>query len=526
MKPILSILLLAAGLHAQGGAVDGKVVSAIDASPLRKATVLLRATAADRENYLTRTDSDGRFSIAGVAPGNYECVASRAGFGAAAPDRFATAAIVPRIAVRNGRRVADVVLRLTPLGAIAGRVLDADGYPVSSASVTALHYGYQQGRKVPLTTQFVQSDDRGEYRLFDLFPGTYFVRANKLASRGLPGARGLPDFWATYYPAALEAAQATAVEVTAGGETRSIDIRLQTLKVFSIRGKRPGNESPLRMNGFDFTALKRPADSAFSDSYSVSLGNGTWLVQDVPPGSYVMRMTATDPSSGAHQMAQALVDVIDADVDGVELTFTPEPEISGAVTFAGTPAVALDRLRVALMHVEGGQGPFAQVKADGTFQLGSVYPMVYRIAVEPADKVYPKSIKLGGRELSGRLLDLTGASGGALSIVVASDFGMVQGKVTDADGNPAVAHNVTLIPDQSKADWERWYKETFTDTEGRFAMRGVAPGEYTAFAWQDAPRGAAQNAEFRRPFEPLGQPITVDPGSGQTLELKAIMSGK
>lgn len=534
MKLLLSTLFLAVALHAQGGAVEGRVVSATDGAPIRKADVLLRAAAlaADpvagpaRASYLTRTDSSGRFSVLGVAPGSYECAASRAGFGAVAPDRFATVAATPRIEVGNGARVADVVLRLTPLGVIAGRVLDGEGYPVSGASVWAMQYGYQQGRKVLVPRGLVHSDDRGEYRLYDLFPGTYYPFASKEPAGSWPVARALAAFRTGYHPASPDAAQASPVEVAAAAETRSIDIRLQPLKTFSISGKWPGTSSLGRGASFTLTAQRRPPDPDSPENFGVTTSSNTWKLADVPPGSYEVRMTGRDPSAGAFQVARALVDVVDADVDGVDLSFSPGPAISFAVKPANTITVALDSLRVTLVPVEGGQQYAGRLKADGTSSTVGVFPGVYGIVVEPAEKVYPKSIKLGDRELADRRVDLTGGGGGVLAIVVAADFATVQGTVTDAGGSPAAGQNVTLIPDQTQADWKGWFRETLTGQDGRFAIRGVAPGRYTAFAWQDAPRGAPESAEFRRPFEPLGLAVTVAPASQQTIELKAIIAAK
>jgi|SRR5271157_1791770 len=534
LNPLLSILFLAAAvLHAQGGAVEGKVVTTNTAFPVRKATVVLRAapvaddqpSQAGRDNYLTQADADGRFSIAGVTPGTYECVASRAGFAAQPPEQFATTAAIPPITVANGQRVTDVVLRLTPLGVITGRVLDAEGYPVSFAGVFALQYGYQQGKKVLIEKGLAQSDDRGEYRIFDLFPGAYFLRASRPVYGVVRMAQPSLAFAATYYPNALASAQAMPVEVAAAGEARSVDIHLQPLKVFSIRGKLPAAGALGRGRNVVILARKRPADPESSgEIYGYPNGPDTWEMQGLPLGSYTLRLAGADPVPNVRQVALAYVDIVDADVDGVELSFAAEPEISGVVKPAGTAAVALDSLRVALLPADEGQQFISRVKADGTFPAIDVFPGIYRIAVEPETAVYPKSIKLGDRELAGRQVDLTSGGGGALAIVVAGDFGKVHGAVTDAGGNPAAAHNVTLIPDQTRADWQSWFKETLTDAQGRFAISGVAPGRYTVFAWKDAPRGAPQNAEFRQPFEQLGLPVTVEPASAQTVNLKAIVT--
>src|SRR5207253_1900317 len=129
-----------AALHAQQGAtVEGKVINIANGQPVRRAAFLLRpavnpqsgATAA-RSSYMTLTDANGHFLISGVAPGAYACVPSRQGYGSQPPDVLAPA-YYQVLNLKDGDHVIDVVARLTPTGVIAGRVLDADGDPISGA---------------------------------------------------------------------------------------------------------------------------------------------------------------------------------------------------------------------------------------------------------------------------------------------------------------------------------------------------------------------------------------------------------
>lgn len=92
--------------------------------------------------------------------------------------------------------------------------------------------------------------------------------------------------------------------------------------------------------------------------------------------------------------------------------------------------------------------------------------------------------------------------------------------MTGDDGEPAAAAYVTLIPDQSRWDWESRYQETDADSPGGFAFNKIPPGRYTLFAWKDAPRGAPRDADFRKPFEKLGAPVTVEANAKRTVEVK------
>src|SRR5262249_47035906 len=56
-------------------------------------------------------------------------------------------------------------------------VYDKNGEPLASAQVMALRQVYKDGRRTLTIVQIVTTDDRGEYRLFWLAPGRYYVSA-------------------------------------------------------------------------------------------------------------------------------------------------------------------------------------------------------------------------------------------------------------------------------------------------------------------------------------------------------------
>jgi hypothetical protein len=73
------------------------------------------------------------------------------------------------------------------VGIISGRVLDEDGEPLPWAQVSALREVYFRGKRKLSLEALVPTNDLGEYRLFGLKPGRYFV-----------GAWEDPDFLRTF----------------------------------------------------------------------------------------------------------------------------------------------------------------------------------------------------------------------------------------------------------------------------------------------------------------------------------------
>src|ERR1035437_4061748 len=189
MRWMGALLLLPLALAAQTKtddpcAVSGQVSNAATGEPVRRALVYLRridmspgVTNVQVGNSVT-TDAAGRFAIAGIAPGKYRLAAERSGFivtqyGSRGPGKAGTL-----LTLEPGQKSSDLAMRLTPHGVITGRVLDEEGDPVPGANVQVSRQIYAQGRKQMSRTGAASSNDLGEYRVFGLAPGRYFVSAD------------------------------------------------------------------------------------------------------------------------------------------------------------------------------------------------------------------------------------------------------------------------------------------------------------------------------------------------------------
>ena len=127
-----------------------------------------------------------------------------------------------------------------------------------------------------------------------------------------------------------------------------------------------------------------------------------------------------------------------------------------------------------------------------------------------------KSIREIGKAVAKGRIDLTKGSG-PVTVLLGTDVGEVEGIVKKANGDPAARVPVTLI---GRTDL---FKFDFTDVEGKFHIRDVAPGEYKIFAWEGAPFSAPEDPEFRKPFEKQGVSVKMDPNGHQTVELTTIV---
>jgi hypothetical protein len=510
------------------GTVDGKALNSISGEPIGKVQVLLQPRNGGPQGvtYVAVTDGNGHFLMGEVEPGEYTISATRQNFMLKGPG--ASGAPLPPVRVERGQTVRDVAIPMAPLGVIAGRVMDEDGDPIRGAVVRAMQYSYVAAKRQLRNVQQTTANDKGEFRLWGLRPGTFYLQAIRRTDQmniGPPGeqTRGRqPTAPApTYYPTATDAAHAAPIEVSTGALLRGIDIRLRRDALFAIRGKLTADENLQNFGGYNLQLMSTDGNRSTA---GVRWTHDVFEFSGVLPGSYVikgMHMEADKRTFVSHP-----VEVAHEDVDVGALSFLPGFEISGAV---GTDGAARrpPGLRVSLQPVGPGMFSFpsAEVKPDGSFVLKDVAPDIYQVNFSAGMPNYVKFLRLGDRELTDRRVDLTG-SGGQLTIMLAADVGEVEGSVRNGKGEPAAKVRVTLVPEGGWTGREDLSRFAFSDEKGEFKIRSVPPGDYKIFAWEDVPAGAPQDPEFRKPFEKKGLAIRLEPNGHGKADLVVISTAE
>jgi hypothetical protein len=96
--------------------------------------------------------------------------------------------------------------------------------------------------------------------------------------------------------------------------------------------------------------------------------------------------------------------------------------------------------------------------------------------------------------------------------------------VNDVDGLPLGGVWVVLAPAGARKNEYHLFKQVTSEQTGRFELRGIAPGDYTLYSWEQVERGAWEDPDFLKEFEGKGQSVSLDEGEGKTLQLVAIRS--
>ena len=498
------------------------------------------------------TGPDGKFVIA-LRPGTYRVSAHADGyvrqeFGATLSgldgSRKGTV-----LSVKSGEKIRDVTVRLSPDSILAGRVTSTDGQPLLRMEVIALKRQFTVAGVSQMTgVGRTETNDRGEYRIAGLGPGKYYVRAASLpasrlraeqfrqAARELgPQAEPTPGFYApVFYPRAELVSDATTVEIKTGVEVRNIDFVLLKHRAYSIRGRvvdgatggLPTRAPLISAQPAYYEYL--PGSGSFADSYRP---DGTFLLTDVAPGIYWIKAQIS-PALTPEQRAAlttlggdtsqlplpargiALVRIVDADVENVELTIVHNLEVSGRLTVADERfdlARNYRNIKLQLRPVDGlGNGGPSEMSMteDGQFVYRRLLPMEHRLTVSALPTgLYVKEARMGAVDALGESLMLTKPVQESFEIVLARGA-EVSGTVVDESSRLRAGQQVVLIPDESR-NRPDLYRTAMTDTSGQFVFQGVAPGNFRIYAWQNIEEFQYFDQAFVGRYRDAGSPVQV-----------------
>ena len=516
--------------------IEGLVVRLGTSEPIRKAHVDVYPVNGGAV-YRRLTDASGRFVLDGIEPGRYRIRIHKVGYvGYLGQDygEDATAGPGESLTVHPGENISDLLFRMVPEGVLSGRIADEDGAPVVNATVTALLSQVYRGQRKLYAVATVQTNDLGEYRLYDLRPGRYYVRAasqeqyvkEKKQPRGNGAAAAQSAYAPVFYPGTSEAKEAIAVTVPPGQEIPLADMTLVPIPAVSIRGHVFNAISGKPLTGC-CVFLEPDGGVVLNDSGPGWLAgpDGAFEIDNVVPGSFVLRATAH--TDGKWHEARLPIEVRSVSLDDLNLTIFPDVTITGRVSIEGSEPVRWSMLHVVMDELECGlctSGRTADVNADGTFQLVAVPPGKYQVKIQggPA-AAYVKSVRFHGESSPDNVLSVhAGSEQGPLEIALNSAGCQVEGSVTDSDGLPLPRATVVLVPDGWHRDFYSLYKDATTNQSGDFVLTGIVPGEYEIFAWKDVEHGEWEEPDFLAPLERYAERLNAGDCGRKSIELKAI----
>jgi len=503
--------------------IEGQVLEAGRDTPLAGAELTLtrfRAKSETMGQYVfATTDFSGRFVFRDVRPGSYGLGASRRGYvsvfyGARRPgDSGKDLSLAP------GQRLTGITLRLPPHSVISGLIRDQDGEPLLGVQVDLLGVTYRLGGRRLVGKLKATTDDRGSFRIWGISPGRYYVRA------WMPRSQSVLLYAPVYYPGTPSEAEAAPIVLSPGTTIESLDLRLSAVKLVSVKGQVVGATAGR------VTLTLHPGTLVEGDPREVTgheVGpNESFELTRVVPGPY--RLTVRAREGDREAVAQHSLNVGDAGLEGLTVA-APRPFwVAGRVVMSEETKQALSGVRIGLEPAYPdsafNQNAWTRPAKDLTFRIEKIPCDYYAVDTDDLpDGLYVESVRSGGRDLPGRVLDLSAGVSADIEVVLGPRAAVLQGTAILADSSqPAPAAVVVLIRRTanrrlSYADYHRGV----ANESGAFNIRNIEPGDYTVFCWEYMDGYAFMDPQFMRAMEGKGVAITLEKGARSNLKLVAI----
>jgi len=526
--------LVTAGLQGQGGGGSQDLT-------IRQVSNLLQTAGPNVSTQASvLTDRAGHFEFADLPSGRYTVWVQRFNYFGPLQDGFPASTASLTISMEASNTAHAVDLFLTPGLAITGRVLDALGQPAYGMAITAYRSTFTAGNPVWSPVLSRPIDDRGEYRLAPLAPGDYYVGVSPRPN--YDATAGQSQSIRTFFPGVSEPSEATKLRLKDSDAPR-VDFALRSAPAafFKISG--------FAVNPVPYPSPPGVVDNGFSSFYLIPVESN--LVDNFSPGTFANLVAAPNRAAGEFEIrfvrpgiyelypaglssgllsGRTIVDVRSGDAVGVRVLANADVNMAGKVVIAdGIPQrpVNPDEVRLVLKPWNApaafaGKSVAVPAHDGGQFALkgpaGS--PVTLQVSGVP-DTAYLSDIRVGPNSVFDSGFGLSSSE--QLQVVIDATTGAtLETTVQNIAGLPAPHARVVLVPREEQRQNPSRYKVGTTDDDGRLMMRGVAPGSYSAIAWDSVPDTAWLNKEFLSKYLDQATAVTLPSGAQVKLQLKAI----
>lgn len=525
--------------HEGTAAIRGYVVAADTGTPLRRAEVGAFAMTGEGGG-MAQTDAEGRFEIANLPAGRYHVSVQRSGyvaqsFGQRAPNQPGTP-----IEIGEGQVVETLHFALVRGGAISGRVVDEFGEPVSSAQVSAQRWAYLGGARRLVEAGAEggadRTDDQGQFRLYGLPPGEYYVMATLRAFEFVPMNTAAPPaegFAPTYYPGTSNVADARRLTVRAGQELPNVAFALTSARLGRILGRVATSAGGPYVGGMLMVALR---DDGVVRGGMLSGAqvrpDGRFQTAPLAPGAYTLTVQPMGNRGNPDaEVARVDVTVNGEDVRDVHIVTGRGGVIRGRVsTEDGTvPPFSPRQMRIFAQPEDPTRPGFGvapgTVRDDWTFEIAGLTDRVrLRWSIDmPGGGWSLKSAMKDTVDLADVAADVApGEVVEEVEITLTRKVTELSGLVTDDRNAPVTDATVVVFP-EDRSLWtfsSRYVRTARPDVSGKYTVRLTPTDGYRAIAVQGLEQDEALDPDFLGRALEAAATAEIREGESRALDLR------
>lgn len=523
LRAVFTVLVLGAftgtaSMQAPTGVISGTVVAAGSKAPLAGAIVRIVSTrGAETASATVATGEKGEFTFPNLAPGRYWVTASKAryltlGYG----QRPGSGLPGVSIAIGSGAPTRDVTIPLPLASVITGTVLDERGDPAMGANVAARLLEWRNGERAVRDVSFDLADDRGQFRITNLPPGSYVVTA----ARGAVNPDIIPLI---YFPGTVAASQAMTIEVGVGDERAGVNLSFPAAAGMpSFSGQVVSRDGQTVNNARVSIIAKDVAIRGLDVRQTFASRNGEFRLGHLVPGDY--RLIAT--TSDLELIAARDISLGTSPVEKIELTMGPGSTISGLVT--GIPAEATSGPRVSLAALTESGRPASNLTgradAQGRFVLRGVVPGQYVVVLSDLPPGYRiASLVRGAGDAHDLPITVNPLEDIAdIRATMGAGSTTLSGTLFDSAGAPTPDYLVVVFSEDQRYWWpgSPRIKADQPATDGRFTFADLPPGRYRLAVVTDAQPSEWLAPEFLKKLEPASVRVSLEAGKAITQDLR------
>ena len=521
--------------------IKGQVRSDGTGAPVRRAQVRAMSMEA-RGGGVTNTDGNGNFEIKDLPAGRYTVSVMKGGFAQAQFGQRRPGDMGTPIELADGQTAEKVNFVLTRGGVISGTVVDDGGEPMAGAQVAAMLFQFMQGsrRLVPARSDGStdRTDDKGNFRLFGLPPGDYFIsasnRTNNFMAAGMTSTEQ-DGFAPTYYPGTPNVTEATRITVKGGQEINGANISMIVARLARVRGRALNSRGEPASGTM---AMLSPADP-FASMMMTGMNNamigadGTFEFANVAPGRYNLNVRASGMQNPNAEFAVLPVTVSNEDIDNVIITtYTGAIARGVVVTDDGSPPpfrpeqvqVFAAMFEPGPMFMPPGQN---RINDDYTFEMTGLFDrrrFNASAGMGPAGGWYLKAVLFDGQDITDSGAEFApGRTYDGLQIVFTQKATDLSGLVTDDRGKPVLDATVIVFP-SNRDRWNylsRYIRTMRPDTNGHFTTKNLPPAEdYLIIAVQNLEQGQGSDPEFLTRAREEAKAFSLNEGETKAVDIK------
>ena len=508
--------------------VRGRVFAADNGQPLRKAQV--RITAPElRENRLTTTDAEGRYEFKELLAGRYTVTASKGSYVTLSYGQTRPLEPGKPLEIFDKQTVEKVDLMLPRGGVITGRVVDEFGDPVSDVMVSVQRYQFMQGRRRLMPAgRNGMTNDVGEFRLFAIPPGQYYLSATLRNMMGF-GAESddRSGYSPTYFPGTPNVAEAQRVTIRVGQILSDINMALVPTRTAKISGTAVDSQGR-PMSGMVMAVPKGEFMGMFGPPAQIR-PDGSFSIGGLSPNTYTVQVMG--PSGPDNEYASAEVTVSGDDVTAVQLVATKPILVSGRVIVDPAAASSLRPSSVRLMAqpavMDGmmiNMLPPSTVSDDFGFEV-KTRPGKMRLAFggPPLPGWSIRAVRYHGEDVTDGGIDFRpGENVSDVEVELTNRMSDVSGLVTNGRGDAVKDYTVIAFA-QDRDRWtiaNRYVRNARPDQDGRFKLTGLPPGDYFVVALDSVDGTEWMDPEFLDSIKTKASSFSLGDGETKTLDLK------